>query len=89
MTLDLNTYRHSVKPVVKIFCDRNKRDAANAVPVHELLGRIAVATSCPIIAVGYYVGELYGFSDELNEKLRKLEEFYRIDSVTGKQTPDT
>lgn len=42
----------------------------------EDLGLIAVATGVPVIVVGLYVGEAYGFSTELSAKIERLKLFY-------------
>lgn len=40
---------------------------------------VAVATSVPIIVVVHYYGQLYGFTDDVNDKLTSLKAFYQTD----------
>lgn len=75
MIHDLNVYRHNIKPIVKQRCD-----AKDTKPI-EQIGAIALATNCDIIIVAHYVGELYGFSSELNDMIKRLKKFYKSDEV--------
>lgn len=81
MTIDLSRYRHSIKPIVEAFVDRDEGKE----PMHELCGRIAIATNCPIIAVGHYMAELYGMTPELRGFLDRLITFYKVDSITNQE----
>jgi len=40
---------------------------------------VAVATSVPIIVVVHYYGQLYSFTDEVNDKLTSLKAIYKTD----------
>ncbi len=79
MTIDLNRYRRAIKPICKTWADREHK-----VPKHELCGSIAIATNCPIIAIGYYMSELYGMTEELQSFLTRLIAFYQVDDIVGK-----
>lgn len=78
MIYNLETYRHVIKPIIKTWCDNKECKP------RECLGELALATSCPIIVVGYFIGELYGFDESLLAQLARLEIFYKIESIEGK-----
>ena len=48
-------------------------------------GVIAVATGCPIVAVLCFIGELYGFSDEINKAIDRIVKFYGYDEIVGRK----
>lgn len=75
MILDCDKYRLS-KPAIESFMRNLTYDAR----LNEI-GAISVATMVPIIVVCIYVGELYGFTTELNEFIRRLKEFYIVTEV--------
>lgn len=70
--IELNKYRHHL-PVIKYWCDSRKKRPIDGI------SEIAIATNIPIIAICYFIGELYGFDDELNTKIKRLKEFYKED----------
>jgi hypothetical protein len=72
----LNTYRHVIAPVIKSWCDAKGGDPKSHIP------ELALSTSCPIVVVGYLVGELYGFTQELDNYLRRLERFYKCEVIS-------
>jgi hypothetical protein len=45
------------------------------------VSNVAVATGVPIIVICCYVGELYGFSNELIDLISSLMKFYVVDEV--------
>lgn len=47
----------------------------------KMVSHLALATSCPIIIVCQFVGELHGFTPELQRIMNLLMEFYQIDSI--------
>lgn len=75
MVLDCDTYRVNVVSIKALLDD--KTDAERL----EMIGSVAVITGVPIIVVGCYMGELYGFTDELNTVIDRLMHFYTIKSV--------
>lgn len=79
MTYDLNAYRHTVKPQIKSWCNYKSQEDP-----HSMIGALAVATDCPIVAICYFVAELYGMTNELQTKIQRLEHFYKVDAVLGK-----
>lgn len=44
---------------------------------YAIISTIAVSTHVPIIAVCYFMGELYGFDDRLTSFIERLKIFYR------------
>lgn len=80
MTIDLNRYRRNIKPIIEAFVTREPTADKN-----ELIGRIALATTCPIIAVCYYMSELYGMSPELKAFIGRLVDFYKVDTILGEE----
>jgi len=83
MILDLNRYRKTIKPLVKLHIARNPDSDLNM-----NLSMIAQSTSCHILAVSYYLGELFGFSEELESKIVRLQTFYHYVTVTNKEKQD-
>lgn len=80
MIYDLNTYRHTIKPIVKTWCDGRLEVA----PI-EHLNALTQMTSCDIIIVAYYIGELYGFTPEVLAAIDSLTKFYKPDEIIGKE----
>ena len=79
MKLDLNTYRHSIKPTVKHYMEsKPNEDKCYHLTI------IAQATHCHIIIIGYFVAELYGMSPELRDRLDFLEKYYDYPTVLNK-----
>ena len=79
MVLDLNNYRRAVKPAVALFMENHKDK-----PLKQLIGSMAIAYSCHIVAVCYFVAELKGgLPEELEDTLKNLCKFYDITEVTG------
>lgn len=75
MTLDLNDFRIQV-PYIKSWLDNKP-----GWKLHEEIGSLALATGVPIVAVGHYIGELYGFTPELNTKIKRDMEFYQVTTI--------
>ncbi len=82
MIIDLNVYRRSILPQVKLWCDAKEGNPK------DHIADISLATSCPIVAVAYYVSELYGTTPELEEYIKKLVDFYHIDDIVGIEALD-
>lgn len=61
-------------PEIKALLDRETPE--NRLPFTSV---VAVATSVPIIVVVHYYGQLYGFTQEVNDKLESLRKFYKTD----------
>lgn len=79
MTIDLNKYRVNI-PVIKAWI--KQKHGQNPI---DFASELAVATNVPIIVVFHYIGEIIGFSDELNDKIEKLKKFYGITKIIGKK----
>lgn len=79
MVLDLSKYRRTVKPAIALFMENHKTK-----PLKQLVGSMAIAYSCHIVAVCYFVGELKGgLPEELEDTLKNLCKFYDITEVIG------
>ena len=78
MIYNLENYRHTVAPVIQTWLN-NK-----STTILEEIGPISLSTSCPLVVVCYLVGELHGFSPELLDKIRKLEDYYQVEEIVGK-----
>lgn len=81
-TLDADKYRINVKDVITFTQDKNHKDRM------EFMGMLAVATNVPIIIVATFVGELYGFTPDLNSFIDELKLFYSIDKVLNIRVKD-
>lgn len=75
MVLYKEKYAVQRKPI-KLWID-NRPDKN---PV-ELISEMAVHTGCPIIVVCYFLGELVGFTPELQSKIESLKKFYGVTEV--------
>lgn len=75
MTLDADHYRVNVSAIKNML--KEKSDAERM----EAIGVISVSTGVPIIVVCCYVGELFGFSEELKQRIETLKAFYHVTEV--------
>lgn len=75
MTLDADHYRVNIPSIKLILEDKTPVERA------EFIGNIAVITGVPIIIVACYVGEIYGFTSELDQMIQRLMSFYTIKEV--------
>jgi hypothetical protein len=48
-----------------------------------LLSRASVSSGCPLIALYYYYGEIFGFTENVRNKLKELMLFYDYDGIIG------
>lgn len=78
MTYDLNKYRRVIKPVVINWLDANKDK-----PILDQIPKISLATNCPLVVVSHLVGEVSGYTAELNTYIDRLTKYYHVDSVIG------
>ena len=79
MKIDLDRYRRVIKPIVKNFVNKNPTKDKDVI-----IGEVAIYTNCHIVAVAYFMAELFGMSEELQETTNNLEKFYRFPEVTNK-----
>ena len=79
MILDIGVYRESQKPGIKLFLDRR-----GLAELSRSISEMASAYHCPVIAVCHFVGELYGFTPELDELIAKLCAFYKVTEIKGR-----
>lgn len=75
MILDVSRYRICVPNIEAMMRDKSEDER------YQLLSIAAVSEACPIIAVCWYVGELYGFWPKLQDLITRLKEFYRIEEI--------
>lgn len=47
----------------------------------SMISQITLATGCPIILVCQYIGELRGFTPELEAQMQRLMDFYHIEGI--------
>lgn len=80
MIIDLNRYRRNIKPLVQYYVERNPD-----INKSDALTVVAGMTDCHIVAVGYYMAELFGMTEELRNSLDRLEKFYNYPIVVNKQ----
>ena len=75
MVLDANTYRVNIPKIKWVL---------GGTPEEKRLDKatmLAAAYKVPIIVMLCYVGELYGFSDDLDISIEKLKKFYAVTEV--------
>lgn len=78
MVLDADKYRVNMKVVESMMYEKKTpKDRM------EFIGAIAVATGVPIIVVACYVGEIFGFTEELKAFIERLKAFYHITEILG------
>ena len=80
MILDLDRYRRVIKPLVKLHIQRNSE-----VDKGKELTTIAQSTECHILAVAYFMEELFGKTEELTAKIESLQKFYHHVEVINKE----
>jgi len=75
MILDADNYRVNIPAIQGLMKDKSEKER------FEMIGTISVATGVPIIIVCCYYGELFGFSEPLNEMIERLKKFYGVTDV--------
>jgi len=78
MIVNADDYRVNIQSISKMF--EAKPSYKEKV---EHIGPIAVATMVPILVVCQYMGEIYGFTPELEDKMDKLKYFYKVTELRG------
>lgn len=73
MILELDRYRINI-PYIKAIIDRDGFS-------HHTVAMVSATLGVPVVAVYHYVGELYGFTDDIHDKIKKLVEFYRYEEI--------
>jgi len=76
--LDLDKYR--VNKAVIVAAVRNSR-----FDKFKVIGQLSLATYVPIIAVACFVGEEFGFDEELKGFIQRLMKFYDIEKIDNVQ----
>lgn len=75
MTLDADRYRLNVSLVEYLTKDKSPKERL------ELISLLAVTTGVPVIITACYIGELYGFNEEILKRIERLKDFYKIKEV--------
>lgn len=75
MILDAGKYRRCIEAISQLTKDKTAKEQL------EMIGKLSVITGVPIIVVAYYMGELYGFSADLDSMIDRLKKFYTIKEV--------
>ena len=78
MIVDADSYRVNMKEISLMF--KNKKDDIER---REFIGAVAVSTGVPIIVVAQYLGEIYGFTPQLDKFMDRLKHFYKITELEG------
>jgi hypothetical protein len=78
MIVNANDYRVNMKSIELMF--KAKKDDIER---REFIGSVAVATGVPIIVVAQYLGEIYGFTPQLDSFMDRLKHFYKITELRG------
>lgn len=79
MKYDLDLYRRTIIPIIVGWCQFRPDET----PISQI-GAIAIGTECPIVAVAYFVEEVFGTSEELKAYIEILEKFYKVTEIKGK-----
>jgi hypothetical protein len=79
VTLDADTYRINFNNIAHLTKDKTPSERI------DFIGELAVITGVPIIITCVYLGELYGFSEQLESKIQLLKTFYGIDEVVNRK----
>jgi hypothetical protein len=75
MIVELDTYRINFEYV------KNALETKKHPDLGRQLSELSLTTSCPIIVIYYFAGEILGFNDEINKSIESLKKFYRIEEV--------
>lgn len=77
MIIELAPYRRITKPYI----EKLLSGATDEERVAKL-GHVAVATHLHIVAVGHFIGEIFGYTPALNEAIDYCCKYYGITKVT-------
>lgn len=76
MKVDLDLYRVNCKTVIATY-NRLKDEY----DFEEIINRIAIGNSLPLIAVIYYLAEEFGMDEQKQTKIDSLNKFYNCDGI--------
>ena len=76
MSFKLSTYRNNIN-FIKLVVDRDK----NFKSLSKIVSDISAATHTPAIVVAHFVGEVSGYTEEINELIESLTQFYNYDKI--------
>lgn len=75
--LDANSYRNNIKFIDDICKNKTEERRLKDLTI------VAQACGVHIILVTCYIGELYGFTDAVKNKIDSLKKFYKIEDIKG------
>lgn len=78
--MDCNNFRGRFEDVKAIFLSKLERDGAE---ISHAITETAVGTGIPIIVVCHFVGEFYGYTDEVKKKIKNISDFYGYGKIDG------
>lgn len=81
-TLDADKYRVNEADVFNFTKGKTHEERM------QFLGMLAIATNVHIIIVATYVGEIYGFSQDLVDFINRMKLFYNVDKVLNVRVKD-
>ena len=79
MQVNLHTYV-AIKKQIPFFL--NKYQGREISYVANL---ICLATGVPVVVIYYYIGEIIGFTPEINKGIELLKEFYGYKKIVGEE----
>lgn len=77
MILDADHYRINVPYIADLTKEMTEEER------NKFIGTLAITTSVHIIICCVYIGELYGFTPGLVDRLERLKEYYLVTEVRG------
>lgn len=81
MILDADHYRVGVKTIADLTRDKTDKERIDFIKV------LSISTGIHLVICCVYVGELYGFSEELIQYMERLKQFYHITEVKNIREP--
>lgn len=80
MTLDADNYRINIPVIAHLTKELSESNRL------EFISNLSIITGVPIIVVCSYIGEIYGRSQELINRQKKLMDFYHVTEVLNERT---
>lgn len=72
MKVEIGLYRNNFD-FIKHYYEREIQIHKDVV---KIISELSVATGVPVIVVAHYIGEIHGYTDEVNNTIKNLIEFY-------------
>lgn len=77
MKVNLLHYKNSLN-FIEVYLKVNKDS-----PFQDKLNSISMATYIPLVAVAYYIAKVEGMTEEIQNTIRMLNDFYKYDEIIG------